>query len=122
MFISSEEFDEYVCRAIELLDPAFRQYLDEVPVIVEDFPDQKVCRQMGLKNKETLLGLFHGVPLDKRSVGAVGGPNQIVLYRQNILKFCRSKRHVAEQIRKTLIHELGHYLGFSEEELRKYRY
>jgi predicted Zn-dependent protease with MMP-like domain len=124
MWLSNAEFDQYVCQAIDSLDESFRKYIEEVPVIVEDLPDHNVRQLMGLKKSEILLGLFRGVPLNRQSVESVSinSPNQIFLYRQNILKCCHSVKQVAEQIRKTVIHELGHYLGFSEAELRKYHY
>ena len=124
MWLSNAEFDRYVCQAIDSLEESFRNYIEEVPVIVEDVPDETVCEEVGLKKSEVLLGLFRGVPLNRQSVETVGlhSPNQIFLYRQNILKCCRSVKQVAEQIRKTVVHELGHYLGFSEAELRKYQY
>ena len=122
MNISPEDFDHCVTGAIKTIDPQFRPYLDEVPVIVEDLPDDVVTEQMHLGDRGTLLGLFRGVPLNRRSVLAGGGPNQIVLYRQNLLAQCRNRRQLAEQIRRTLVHELAHYLGFSEQQIRRLRY
>ena len=120
--VSHDEFDEYVCRAIDSIDAPFRRYLDEVPVIVEDVPDDAVCRLMHLADGRGLLGLFRGVPLNRRSVLAGDGPNQIVLYRRNILAVCRDRTQLAQQIRRTIVHELGHYLGFSEQQLRQQGY
>jgi len=122
MNISPEDFDLCVTGAINTIDPQFRPYLDEVPVIVEDLPDDVVTEQMHLGDRRTLLGLFRGVPLNRRSVLAGGGPNQIVLYRQNLLAQCRNRRQLAEQIRRTLVHELAHYLGFSEQQIRRLQY
>ena len=122
MPIIPDEFDRYVLEAMESIDPAFRAYLDQVPVVVEDKPEAALCQQMRLADNTSLLGLYRGVPLNRRSVNSDFGPDQIVLYRENLLAFCRSRRHLAQQIRKTLIHELAHYLGFSEEQIRQLRY
>jgi predicted Zn-dependent protease with MMP-like domain len=122
MDITDEEFDVFVQQAIEAIDPQFRTHLDEVPVVVEDLPDRDLCRQMDLSSRHELLGLFRGVPLNRRSVDADAGPHQIVLYRRNLAEMARNRRQLIEQIRKTIIHELGHYLGFSEEQLRRYHY
>lgn len=90
--------------------------------MVEDKPDEQICLRLGLPDRTGLLGLFRGVPLNRRSVNAADGPNQIVLYRKNILRGCDNAAELAEQIRKTLIHELGHYVGFSEKQLRRHQY
>jgi len=122
MNITREEFDDYVQQAIESIDPAFGPYLDEVPVIVEDNPDDVVCRDTKLDDPHCLLGVFRGLPLNKRSVHSAGYTNQIILYRRNILDRCRSRRQLLGRIRKTIIHELGHYLGFSEQQLRQHHH
>lgn len=119
MNLSNHEFDDFVRDAIDAIAPEFRVYLDEVPVVVEDAPDEVVCREMHLTNNRTLLGLFRGIPLGRQPPGGAG-PHQIILYRRNILAGCRNGSEVAAQINSTLIHELGHYVGFSEEQLRSF--
>ena len=122
MRLSDDQFDNYVCQAIDSIEPPFRAYLDQIPVIVEDSPDQSVQRKMQLPHGHSLLGIFRGVPLNRQSVLACNGPNQIVLYRRNILAACRTRTQLAERIRRTVVHELGHYLGFSDAQLRSYNY
>jgi predicted Zn-dependent protease with MMP-like domain len=122
MDISREEFDSYVQKAIDDIDPQFRVHLEEVPVIVEDLPDNVVRADIKLHDPKTLLGIFRGLPLKKRSVHSAGYTNQIILYRQNILACCRTRRQLIRRIRKTIIHELGHHLGFSEQQLRQHHY
>ncbi len=119
---SEAEFDQFVREAIDSIDPQFRRYLDEVPVIVEDLPEESAVRRLELPDRYSLLGLFHGVPLNRRSVHALDGPNQIVLYRQNLLAVARSQRQLARQIRKTIIHELAHFIGMTEEQIRQLNY
>ena len=66
-----------------------------------------------------LLGIFHGVPATKKSVFDISmGPAHIVLYQQNIEAICSNEAEVRHQIRQTLMHELGHYFGMTEEQLR----
>ena len=122
MSITEKEFEQYVHDAIDSIDPQFRQYLDEVPVIVEDLPDESTVQRLNLPDRYTLLGLFHGVPLNRRSVQGVSGPNQIVLYRQNLLAIAPTERKLARQIRKTIIHELAHLIGMSEQQIRQLDY
>ena len=118
MNISNDQFDDFVRLAIDAIDPQFRGYLNEVPVVVEDAPDAVIQREMHLANDRALLGIFRGIPLDRQQPGGAG-PHQIILYRRNILAHCRTPDELAHQVRSTLIHELGHYLGFSETELRR---
>ena len=66
-----------------------------------------------------LLGIFHGVPRTTKSVFDLPtGPDHIVLYQKNIEAVCSNEEEVREQIRLTVIHELGHYFGMSEDQLR----
>jgi predicted Zn-dependent protease with MMP-like domain len=66
-----------------------------------------------------LLGIFHGVPTTKKSIFDLPtGPDHIVLYQKNIEAVCSSEAEVRHQIRQTLIHELGHYFGMDEEQLK----
>jgi predicted Zn-dependent protease with MMP-like domain len=66
-----------------------------------------------------LLGIFHGVPATKKSFFDVPtSPAHIVLYQKNIEAICSSEAKVRQQIRQTLMHELGHYFGMTEEQLR----
>jgi predicted Zn-dependent protease with MMP-like domain len=70
------------------------------------------------QRRRLLLGIFHGVPTTKRSVFDLsGGPAHIVLYQKNIEAVCSNEAEVRHQIRQTLIHELGHYFGMTEEQL-----
>ena len=119
MKASRAEFDGYVTEAMAGIEPEFGRHFREVPVVVEDEPDEEIRAKLGLADGRGLLGVFRGQPLNRRGGATGGGPSQIVLYRRNIVARCRRGSELAEQIRKTLIHELGHYLGFSEGGLRR---
>ena len=122
MNISINDFDRYVTAAIAAIDPQFQTHLAQVPVIIEDTPNQQICQILNLKNPRSLLGLFRGTPINKRSVMSDVTTDQIILYRKNLLDFCRNRRQLQNQIRITIIHELAHYLGFSEEQIRQLHY
>jgi zinicin-like metallopeptidase len=82
------------------------------------FSSESVTTPAGAR-KRLLLGIFHGVPATKRSVfNLPTGPDHIVLYQKNIEAVCSSEAEVRHQIRQTLIHELGHYFGMTEEQLK----
>ncbi len=107
-----ERFEELVDEAVEQLPRRFRDKLENVVIMVEDVPPR------GLERDGLLLGLYHGVPRTQRSVFFSTPPDQIFLYQRNIEAICRNDEQVRRQIRKTLLHEIGHYFGLSEEELR----
>ena len=113
-----EEFVNVAEEALDSLPEEFRSRIQNVAILVEDFPPNQSTPQPG-QRKRLLLGIFHGVPTTKRSVfNLPTGPDHIVLYRKNIEAVCRSEAEVRYQIRQTLIHELGHYFGMTEEQLR----
>ncbi|MBN2212285.1 MAG: metallopeptidase family protein [Sedimentisphaerales bacterium] len=122
MNLNRQQFDALVERALAQLPEMFSHYLEEVPVVVEDIPTSAVLTRVGLEKGHILLGVFMGVPLKHRHVMADAGPNQIILYRRNLLAAADDPEDLAERIRRTVVHELGHYVGFSEQELRQAGY
>jgi predicted Zn-dependent protease with MMP-like domain len=113
-----EDFVKVVEEALDSLPQEFRSRIQNVAVLVEDVPPNQPTPQAG-QRRRLLLGIFHGVPATKRSVfNLPTGPDHIVLYQKNIEAVCSSEAEVRHQIRQTLIHELGHYFGMTEEQLR----
>jgi predicted Zn-dependent protease with MMP-like domain len=113
-----EDFVNVAKEALDSLPEEFRSRIQNVAILVEDFPPNQSTPQPG-QRKRLLLGIFHGVPATKRSVfNLPTGPDHIVLYQKNIEAVCSSEAEVRHQIRQSLIHELGHYFGMTEEQLR----
>jgi predicted Zn-dependent protease with MMP-like domain len=113
-----EHFVKVVEEALDSLPQEFLSRIRNVAVLVEDLPPNQPVPQAGQQRK-LLLGLFHGVPTTKKSVFHLPtGPDQIVLYQKNIEAVCSSEAEVREQIRLTVIHELGHYFGMDENQLK----
>ena len=113
-----EHFVEVVEEALDSLPQEFRSRIRNVTVLVEDMPPNQPSPQPG-QERQLLLGLFHGVPTTKKSVFDLAtGPDCIVLYQKNIEAVCSSEAEVCEQIRLTVIHELGHYFGMDENQLK----
>jgi predicted Zn-dependent protease with MMP-like domain len=106
------KFEAIVAQALRGLPKAFRERLTNVAIIVEDLPPEQAERR-GL-----LLGLFHGIPRTEKSVFFSSPPDRIFLYQRNIEAVCSNEAEVRRQIRATLLHEVGHYFGLSEDELR----
>ncbi len=115
--MNREHFVKVVEETLDSLPEEFRSRIRNVAVLVEDFPPSQPSPQPGQPRK-LLLGLFHGVPMTKKSVFDLpAGPDHIVLYQKNIEAVCSSEAEVREQIRRTVIHELGHYFGMDENQL-----
>ena len=113
-----EHFIKVVEEALDSLPKEFRSRIHNVAVLVEDEPPNQTLRQRG-HQRRLLLGLFHGVPTTKKSIFDLpAGPDHIVLYQKNIEAVCSSEAEVREQIRLTVIHELGHYFGMDENQLK----
>jgi predicted Zn-dependent protease with MMP-like domain len=113
-----EHFVKVVEEALDSIPREFRSRVRNVAVLVEDRPPHQLSPKAG-QRKRLLLGVFHGVPTTKKSIFDQSmGPDHIVLYQKNIEAVCSSEAEVREQIRLTVIHELGHYFGMTEEQLR----
>jgi predicted Zn-dependent protease with MMP-like domain len=103
----------------ELPQP-FRRQIDGVVVRVQDFPDDETLRDLELESPFDLLGLYHGVPVGRGS--GLDAPRQdvdmIYLYRRPLLDYwCETEEPLADLVRNTLIHEIGHHFGFSDDDM-----
>jgi len=113
-----EHFVKVVEETLDSLPQEFRSRIQNVAVLVEDVPPNQRSPQPG-PERRLLLGVFHGVPTTKKSIFDLpAGPDHIVLYQKNIEAVCSSEAEVRKQIRLTVIHELGHYFGMDEEQLK----
>jgi len=105
-------FEKLVAEELARLPRVFKERLTNLAIIVEDEPPREAERG-GL-----LLGLFHGIPRTEKSVFSASPPDHIFLYQKNIEAVCLSEQQIRRQVRETLLHEVGHYFGLSEQELR----
>jgi predicted Zn-dependent protease with MMP-like domain len=113
-----EHFVKVVEETLDSLPQEFRSRIQNVAVLVEDLPPNQRSVKPGQRGR-LLLGVFHGVPTTKKSIFDLpSGPDHIVLYQKNIEAVCSSEAEVREQIRLTVTHELGHYFGMDEEQLK----
>ena len=107
--VDPERFEEMVAAALDGLPPELGRLMSNVAVTVE--PDG---------GPPGLLGLYEGIPLTSRTTGYGGVlPDRITIYRQAIEAICQSEAEVAEQVRRTVIHEVAHHFGLSDERLRE---
>ena len=111
-----------VVEAIEELPESFKEKMENVYVMVEDFPPSEVMKQQKLRSAFNLLGLYQGVPLKKRGIYYTNVlPDRITIYQKPIESLCGDGEvRVKEKIEEVLRHEVGHHFGFNEKELAEY--
>jgi len=107
--LSEESFDELVTQELDALADEIVEHLDNVIFVVEDIsPD----------NDMGVLGVYDGVSLTERSQYGFGElPDRIVLFRLALLEACSSMEELRDQVHITLVHEIAHFYGISDEEL-----
>ena len=116
--ISPEEMSKVVRLATVQLPAPVQEALEEVPVVIDDLPSIALVRGSDGSIDPDLLGLYTGRNLLERSVFDSGElPPQIFLYRRNLERFARTTGELTREIEVTLLHELGHHLGYEEEDL-----
>ena len=114
------DFEHFVDEALADLPAFFRNQLDNLAIMVEDWPDQRTLQLTGVRRPEDLLGLYHGIPLTKRTSGyMLVAPDKISIYRQPILLHCRTLAEVRSMVHHTLRHEVAHYFGIDDDRLRE---
>ena len=112
------DFYKLVERALEGLPPELSRLLDNVAIVVDDWPDYSTPLVAG-GPEETLYGLYEGVPLTERGAGYYGFlPDKITIFR-GPLERDFATRDLEEQVRITVVHEIAHYFGFDEERLEE---
>ena len=114
--VERAEFEELVRDALDGLPEDFARHLDNVAVVVEDEPTPELLRSLGLHpRRDTLFGLYQGVPLNLRGA-AFGGmlPDKITIYYHPLVRVFRTPDRIRRQIRKTVIHEIGHLFGLDD--------
>lgn len=120
MHWSDEELMQLVDDLIEELPEDIRSGLDNVSMLIQDLPTPEQLRRVRIQPDRLLLGLYEGTPLSKQSVfHAMTFPAAIILFRANIERVAGNRENVKDELRLTLFHEIGHHLGFNEDDLRQ---
>ena len=111
-------FQRLVEEALREIPPRFRSAMQNVAVIVEDEPPPHILEEMEIEPPDSLFGLYQGTPLPERGWGYGNAlPDRITLFQKPIEEGCEDEDEVRAVIGETLIHEVGHYFGLSEEEI-----
>ena len=114
------EFEKLVLEALAKLPAEFQEHVRNLDVVVRWRPTLAERREASSRRGEDLFGLYLGIPLSERGAYySMALPDQIIIYQQAHERFCSSREEMVEEVRKTVLHELGHYLGIDEERLEE---
>ena len=114
--MTPSEFEALVERALRTLPRRFKEKIANVAIVVEDWADDETLRELGIEPPDTLYGLYRGIDLTHRdtSYGNVL-PDTIHIYQGPIEEDCADAAEMAELVRDTVIHEIGHYFGLDDD-------
>ena len=114
--ISSEDFENLVQQTIANLPLPYAKLMESIAVVVEEEPPEEVLEDLELDSEDDLLGLYQGQSLAADSFFGPGGeqPPRISIYRGPILRCCESPEEVVQEVRDTVVHELGHHVGLDD--------
>jgi predicted Zn-dependent protease with MMP-like domain len=114
-----DKFEKLVEEALDDIPRQFKKYLENIVLQIEEYPSRETLYKTNSSPYSTLLGLYHGVPFKHR--GPFYGnipPDVIVIYKRPIEKICSTEKDIKKKIKEVVFHEIGHYFGLSEKELR----
>jgi predicted Zn-dependent protease with MMP-like domain len=119
--VDDRRFEALVEEAIHGLPPKFKNALDNIEIVIEDYASDEVLDEMGIE--PPLFGLYQGIPLPDRRLDDTGSlPDKIAIYREELLDCFLDEDELVEEIRITVLHEVGHYFGLDDEEMEKLGY
>ncbi len=113
-------FEKLVREAVEDLPREFKDALKNIEIVIEDFPSPDMLEEYGME--PPLLGLYEGTPLTERELGEVGMPDKITIYKGELLRMGVKGRELVEEIRITVLHEIGHYFGLDDDQMEEMGY
>lgn len=120
--MTRKKFEDIAGQAIAELPEEFRRKLENIAVTIEDYPSDNTLLSLDPKpRKHQLLGIYIGIPYNRRPPYPISGalPERVELYQKNIESICSNESEIRFQIKETIIHEIGHYFGLSEETLER---
>jgi predicted Zn-dependent protease with MMP-like domain len=118
--MTRREFERLVAEAVTLIPARFRREMKNLSLVVEDEPSRELLAEMEIEPPDSLYGFYQGTPLTERTWGYGNAlPDRITIYQRPIEEDCDDEDEIRAVIGETLIHEVGHYFGLSEEEIEE---
>jgi predicted Zn-dependent protease with MMP-like domain len=121
--VDNATFEQLVERALAELPQQFAEFLEEVPIEIRRRPTRQQLKRLGLRESDLLLGLYEGIPLTERSVEHSGvRPAVIFIFKEDVEDASDSEADLIDQVRTTVLHEIGHHFGMDEDDLDELGY
>jgi len=120
--MDDQEFENLVHEAIDSLPKEFLAKMENVAVVIEDWPNQHQIEKLRQKNQGGLiLGLYEGVPQTKRGNYGVGPtlPDKITIFKQPLFSISNTIDQLTKNVKNTVIHEIAHHFGLNDEDIKK---
>ncbi len=118
---SAAEIEAIANASLDEIPEVLRRQVHGLAILIEEFPDEETEKAMDLDSPFDLLGLYQGVSLDRKEVGATPEDvDRVFLYRRPLLDYwCETGQSLETIVRNTLIHEIGHHFGFSDDDMER---
>ena len=120
MYISDEDFDALVTKAMDELPQDYITQLDNVAILYADEPNEHQVQASQLHAHSLLLGLYEGIPLTKRGAGYTFVlPDKITLFKHSLLQVSHDEESLFKEVKRTLWHEIAHYYGLDHADMHR---
>jgi predicted Zn-dependent protease with MMP-like domain len=118
--VDRKEFERLVAEALASIPRRFKKAMQNIAIVVEDEPSAELLEEMEIEPPDTLLGLYQGTPLTERGWGHGNAlPDRVLIFQGPHERDADDDDDLVVAIGETLIHEVGHYFGLSEEEIEE---
>jgi predicted Zn-dependent protease with MMP-like domain len=117
--VSEEHFSEMMEDELHAIPEPFKEKIENLVFMVEPYPSDSDLGRVGLTDRYSLLGIYSGVPYTSRNTYYMNTtPDRIILFQKNIERYCHTEEELKVKIREVLIHEIAHYFGMDEDQVR----
>jgi predicted Zn-dependent protease with MMP-like domain len=118
--VTRSEFEKLVEKALRKLPKGFKDKIKNVAVVVEDWADDETLADVGIEPPDTLYGLYRGIDITRRDSGYGNVlPDTVTIFQGPIEEDCEDEEEMAELVRETVVHEIGHYFGLDDETMHR---
>lgn len=119
MGMEASAFEQLVVETLDSLPADFALHLENVEIIIERRPNREQRRALGIRPWQTVYGMYDGIPLTERESNWLAPPDTIVIFQEPLERDFRTAARLREEVRRTVLHEIAHVFGISDERLRE---
>ena len=117
MTVSAREFERLVEESLTIIPEDLRAHISNLHIVIEEEPSRTMLAELGIPPEETLFGLYEGMPLTERGIAYSDLPDRIIIFRRPLLEEFDDPIELRHEIARTVVHEVAHHFGISEERL-----